>query len=293
MLDRLAIIACCLTIATDARIAVSQQGTARRATAAAPILGGWRIVSGVVSPWVREAKLVMPNRTWIGQMVAFAPQRVMGPGALRCRRATYWPTSVPAEGLFQGSLPAPATDAAAALGIVTMPVRGASLRCDSGVFELHLVDSTTLLVALDNVIYTLDRSPGAFAADTSPTGVVQRLLEHHFATGMAFDSAHMRDHAPWLTERLRSHVMRYLAKPADPNEVPAIDGDPFTDSQEHPTRFSVQRAIVRGDEATVHVRFSDGRRMRTVRYYLLRERGAWRVEDLYYEGRKSLSGLLR
>ena len=36
-------------------------------------------------------------------------------------------------------------------------------------------------VAIDNVIWTLDRSPGALAAATTPAGVVQRLLEAHFA----------------------------------------------------------------------------------------------------------------
>ena len=293
MWSRVLVLASCGALAAVSVMAPQGAAAARRATGDPSILGGWRIVRGVVAPWVRRAKAVNPHRDWIGRTVTFAPQRVTGPGALRCRNVAYTPTRVPAEGLFQGSLPAPATDAAAALGVVRMPVRGTRLACDGGVFELHRADDATLLVALDDVIYTLDRSPGALAADSSPPGVVQRLLEHHFATGMAFDAEHMRYHEPWLTQRLRAGMARYFAKPADPNEAPAIDGDPFTDSQEHPTRFSVQGATVRGDEATVPVGFSDGRRVRTVRYYLLRERGAWRVEDLYYESRKSLSGLLR
>ena len=291
---RVLVVAACVALATPVSFTVAQGATlGRRPAGDSAIVGDWRIVRSVVAPWVRQAKIVNARRDWIGRTVTFGPRRVTGPGALRCRRATYTATSVPAEGLFQGSLPAPATDAAANLGIVRMPVRGTRLACDGGVFELHRVDDTTLLVALDDVIYTLDRSAGAFAADTSPSGVVQRLLEHHFATSMAFDAAHMRYHEPWLTQGLRARLARYFAKPANPNEAPAIGGDPFTDSQEHPTRFSVPRAIVRGDEATVHVRFSDGRRTRTVRYYLLRERGAWRVDDLYYESRQSLSGWLK
>lgn len=294
MRRRYLVLASCLILAAPVSLVVPQGASAaRRPTGDSTILGGWRIVRSVVAPWVRQAKVVNPHRDWIGRTVTLAPQRVTSPGPLRCRRATYTATSVPAEGLFQGSLPAPATDAAAALGIVRLPVRGTSVRCDGGVFELHRVDGATLLIALDDVIYTLDRSPGAFADDTSPPGVVQRLLEHHFATSMAFDAAHMRYHEPWLSRGLRARLAHYFAKPVDPNEAPAIDGDPFTDSQEHPARFSVQRAVVRGDEATVPVRFSDGRRVRTVRYYLLREGTAWRVDDLYYESRKSLSSWLR
>jgi hypothetical protein len=291
---RVLVFASCVALATPVSFIAPQGAAASRRPAGDPaILGSWRIVRSAVAPWVRQAKIVNAHRDWIGRTVTFTPQRMTGPGALRCARATYTPTSGPAEGLFQGSLPAPATDAAAALGIVRMPVRGTRLACDGGVFELHRVDDTTLLVALDDVIYTLDRSPGAAAVDTSPTGIVQRLLEHHFATSMAFDTAHMRYHEPWLSQRLRAAIARYFAKPVNPNEAPAIDGDPFTDSQEHPTRFSVQRATVRGDEATVPVRFSDGRRVRTVRYYLLRESAVWAVDDLYYESRKSLSGWLR
>jgi hypothetical protein len=285
------LVAACAMLATLDTVASAQR--AERSRAPESILGGWRIVRGVVAPWVRQAKSVASNRQWIGQTVAFAPRRVMGPGALRCDRATYTPTSMPADLLFQGSLSAPAADAAAALGLVAMPVRGVSLACDTGVFELHRADATTLLLALDNVIYTLDRSPGAFAADTSPAGVVQRLLEQHFATSMAFDSAHIRYHAPWLGARLRGRIARYLARPVDPNEAPAIDGDPFTDTQEHPTRFSVRLATVSGDAATVPVHFTDGRRTRVVRYVLRRERGAWRVDDLRYDRGETLSAWLR
>ena len=276
-----------------APIAAAQSTGVTPAPVTSSIIGRWRIVHSTVAPWVLQAKVVDPRRDLIGRTVTFGPHRVVGPGIIDCANATYTPTSVSAEGLFQGSLLAPASDAAARLGLVTMPVRGTSLSCDAGVFELHRADPTTLLLALDNVIYTLDRSAGAFAPDTSPAGVVQRLLEHHFAGDMAFDSAHMAYHAPWLSARLRARVARYLAKPSDPNEAPAIDGDPFTDSQEHPTRFSVALGAVRGGVATVPVRFSDGRRVRTVQYLLRRDGGAWRVDDLRYESRETLAQWLR
>jgi hypothetical protein len=43
--------------------------------------------------------------------------------------------------------------------------------------------------------------------------------------------AHGSDaHEPWLSAGLRARIARYLAKPSSPDEAPAIDGDPFTDS---------------------------------------------------------------
>ena len=289
----MALAATWLARATPMTIAGAQGARGARSAAPSSILGRWRIVNSSVAPWVTEAKIVNPPRDWIGRTIRFEPRRVVGPGVLDCGRATYTPTSVPAEGLFQGSLLAPAKDAAARLGLVTMPVRGTSLRCDAGSFELHRADVTTLLVALDNVVFTLDRSPGAFAPDTSPAGVVQRLLEHHFVGSMAFDSAHMAYHAPWLSAGLRARIGRYFAKPSDPNAAPAIDGDPFTDSQEHPTRFSVSLGVVRDGVATVPVRFSDGRRVRRVEYLLRRDAGAWRVDDLRYENRETFGQWLR
>jgi hypothetical protein len=288
-----AVVAAWLALVMPISIATSQSTRGARSMAPATIIGRWRIVRSTVAPWVMQAKIVNTHRDWIGRTITFEPHRVVGPGVLDCGQASYTPTSVPAEGLFQGSLLAPAKEAAAKLGLVAMPVRGTSLRCDAGVFELHRADAATLLVALDKVIYTLDRSPGAFAPDTSPAGVVQRLLEHHFVGSMAFDSAHIAYHAPWLSARLRSRLAAYFAKPSVPAEVPVIDGDPFTDSQEHPTRFSVSLGSVRGGVAVVPVRFSDGRRVRSVQYLLRREIGGWRVDDLRYESGESFGRQLR
>jgi len=269
----------------------AQQATDPRTTDDA-ILGRWRIVRSFVAPWVRQARSVSPNRRWVGLPVTFAPQRVDGPGVLRCGRARYTPTRVPADGLFQSALTAPVADAEA-LGFVAMPVSGTRLSCDTGVFEFHRADDATMLVALDNVIYWLSRAPGALAADTSPAAVVERLLERHFAGTMVFDAPHLAHLAPWLTSELTDGIRRYFAKPQDPGEVPPIDGDPFTDSQDYPTRFAVGSATVHGDAAVVPARFSFGVDSRVIEYLLRRERGGWLVNDLRYERQGTLRRLLR
>jgi hypothetical protein len=274
------------------------QATASHAVAArsgaGSIMGEWRFVRAQVAPWVVEKKSGNPNaKGWIGRRIRFEPTRVVGPGALGCAHAVYRPSRFDADALFQGALPAPAAGSAEQLGIVGAPLAGTTLDCDSGLFEYHRVDANTAVVALDNVIWTLDRSPGAFALDSTPAGAVQRLLERHFAGSMGFDARSVRTKSEWLTGDLRARIARYFAKPSSPNEVPAIDGDPFTDSQEYPTRFSVGAGVAQGDSATVTVRFSDGHRVRPVVYALRRQRDAWRVDDLRYENRETLRQWLR
>ena len=297
MQDQLRIIAALMLLASPASASGAQASGARVAPApaeAGSIRGEWRFVRATVAPWVKDTRVANPNsKHWIGRTIRFDANRVVGPGALGCAHATYTPSSFDADALFQGNLPAPAKASAEALGLVKMPVPGTSLDCDSGLFEYHRADATTALVALDNVIWTLDRSPGAFAPDTSPAGVVQRLLEQHFSTSMGFDASTVRGKTPWLSDALRARIARYLAKPSSPNETPSIDGDPFTDSQEYPSRFWVGAGNVKGDSAAVIVRFSDGYRVRPVRYVLARQKGAWRVDDLRYENADTFSKWLR
>ena len=130
------------------------------ATPASDILGTWKVTRGVVAPGVKPGRSLPDTRTWLGQTVRFASGRVTGPAPMGCGNARYEATHTPPEGLFQGVLPAPAKDAAWALDLPPGAVPGTSLTCDTGIFELHRAGATTLLVAVDNVIWTLDRSPG-------------------------------------------------------------------------------------------------------------------------------------
>ena len=291
-----AIVAAALLAAPLASVGSQPTGTGATPTVRPPasIRGEWRFVRAVVAPWVTDGKPAEADpEGWIGRTLRFEANRVIGPAALSCAEAKYTPTRFEADALFQGSLPAPAKNAAATLGLVTMPVPGTSLDCDAGLFEFHRADANTMLMALNNVIWTLDRSPGSFAPDTAPAGVVQRLLERHFAADMGFDSTSVQAKARWLSTALRARIARYFARRASPTEAPAINGDPFTDSQEYPARFSVGRGTVTGARATVTVRFSDGYRVRPVSFLLRRQRGEWVVDDLRYENRATLSQWLR
>jgi hypothetical protein len=269
-------------------------GHAMHAPAArSDILGTWRVVRSVPAPWATgDASHRLKAEPWIGRTVGFEPRRVVGPGVLRCANAVYTPTSFPADALFQGALPAPAERAAEALGLTAKTIAGTNLSCDSGDFELHRADESTLLIALSDVVYTLARSPGTRAPESSPAGVVQRLLERHFAGDMSFDRKSVATKERFLSEGLSARIARYFSRPTSPNEAPVIDGDPFTDSQEYPARFTVTEGVVAGNRASVLVRFAEGHRVRPVTYVLRRERGGWRVDDVRYDAARDFTTLL-
>jgi len=247
------------------------------------LFGSWRVATGVVAPWALADSATLDRAAYVTRVVQLRPQSFSGfGGTFACGSPQYEPTTMPPDGLFQGNLPAPAAAAARAAGFAKGMVRGMRLTCATGTFEFHEVDATHLLVAIDNIIWTLDRSPGALAAATSPEGVVQALLERHFGRSMGFDSATVRRVRPFLSVALGQRIASYLATPGSPDEVPMIDGDPFTDTQEYPTRFSVQRATVTGDRATVAVRFADGFASRRLRYQLRAGTRGWRVDDIRF-----------
>ncbi|MBC8088711.1 MAG: DUF3828 domain-containing protein [Phycisphaerae bacterium] len=251
---------------------------------------------GSVAPWVTDSTHHPDTSTWIGKTIRFDAGRVTGPEALSCGAARYEPTSVPAEGMFQGTVTATATADAMRVGVSKFPIAGTSLTCDTGIFEFHFPDSTSALLAMSNAIWTLDRSPGARAEATAPAGVVQRFLEAHFARDMGFSKTALQPKSRFLTAGLNALTARYFAVPANPDEAPDINGDPFTNSQEYPTRFSVSAATVNAGAATVRVRFSDAMRVQTVMYQLRRENNLWRIDDLKYDDgltlRKQLSAAI-
>lgn len=250
----------------------------------------WRFTHARPAPW-GPAPPGAPNLA--GKTLAFTPGRLRGPGALNCDKARAEHRRLPAEGLFQGNLPAPAQASAQTLGLSGFPVDSLSISCADGVFDFHRADGDTLLIGLDNRVWTLSRAPGAKAPATAPEGTVERLLEAHFGGDMGFSETGFGTKRAFLSRPLQQLMAAYFARPVSPDEAPAIDGDPFTDSQEYPTRFAVGKARTRGGAARVPVRFADGWRTRRATYALKRERDGWRVDDVLYDNGESLRGLLK
>ena len=130
---------------------------------------------------------------------------------------------------------------------------------------------------------------------------------------MAFTPTSAAAKRGWLTAGLWRAIEHWQAQPQPEDEVAAIDGDVFTDSQEYPLRFSVGPArtldgaqavsgLVDAQGATevqlptevqVDVTFSFVGPVRPVTYLLRREDDGWRVADLRYADGGTLSALLR
>lgn len=269
---------------------VGASGSTSCCLAAAPateshwLLGDWRVVHGRAAPWLAAESPRPDTRAWIGSRVSYRADRVEGAAAFACDDARYEFDARRIEGLFQGNLRDPSADAAQ-LGVTADTVPSISLSCDRGLFDLHRAAPDAVLVALDNVIWTLDRSPGALASGGTPEAAVQRLLEAHFAGDMGFVPDAIGNKRGWLDDDLAEHIDRYFAQPFPPDEVPPINADPFTDTQEYPALFSVGQAHIDAADGTaeVPVRFDDGHRARSVRY-LMRQRGErWLLDDIRYE----------
>lgn len=266
-------------------------GTASTADAKTPISGKWRLTRAVIAPWATDAEAgVRPD--WIGETVTFGRASVKAPGPLACGGARYENTDVPPEGLFQGGLPEPAAQAMLPLGLSDEAIAGVTVTCDTGIFEFHFASADSLLFALDNRIWTLDRTPGTKASKTSPEGVVQRLLEAHFSGDMGFSPASVEAKKSALSDALRKAIAAYFARPADPNEAPPINGDPFTDSQDYPARFAVRLDDKKAKGVAVPVEFSDAFRKRTVLFLMARDGGRWLVDDLQFEDGSTLTGAM-
>ena len=253
----------------------------------------WRISRVVKAPWSDADARRSPLHAWVGRRETFHHDSVDGPGVLNCGHAEFESTRYPAAGLFQGNLPAPAADSARELGITDTPVDGVSLNCDTGLFEFHRVEPDALLLALDNHMFTLSHTPGTLAPADSPEGRVQQFLEAHFSGDMSFTLINATAHRAWFSARLQTAMSGYFAKPASPDEVPAIDGVPFTDTQEYPARFAVGKARIVNANAEVPVTFSDAGNEHSVVYLLRKEHGAWLLGDLRFSNGDMLLALLQ
>jgi hypothetical protein len=254
--------------------------------------GEFRVSRGIAAPWLDAETAAVDTRARLGDAWSITPGRFAVPGLAACNTPRYDRAALPPEGLFQGNLPAPTADAAARLAMTRTPVASVSVSCDAGIFDLHWVTSDALMVAIDNVIWVLDRSPGARAPTDAPGHALQRLLEAHFAGDMGFTPASVATKRAFLAERLQRAISAYFAHPHPEDEPPPINGDPFTDSQEYPVLFSVREATVDGTLARVPVRFDDGHRTRAIQFELVRETEGWRVLDLRYEDGSTLTEAL-
>jgi hypothetical protein len=128
-----------------------------------PFLGHWRQSAVVIAPWW-DGKGDKPEADpeFSLRDTVLTATSSSGPGIVNCEEAVYSPTSLPLDSLFEGNLRDPANDAAK-LGIKGSDIPTVLQHCKSSTGDLellfHLTDQDTLMLGLDNMIYTLKRIP--------------------------------------------------------------------------------------------------------------------------------------
>lgn len=225
----------------------------------------------------------------VGKSLKIGPRKLSAPHPFTCESAKWEKLQAPAEGLFEGAIPAPVKENVQALGIARLPATIRRVSCSNGGFDFIEADEDTLLTALDYRIWSLSNTPGTHAKADAPEGVVQALLEAHFAADRGFLQPLIANKTGWLSAGLLKAIGTYFGKTRPQDEVPPIDGDAFTDSQEGPTRFAVGKARVKGDKADVVVRFADAFSSKRLTYRMVRESSAWKVDDIISEAHDTRS----
>lgn len=132
-----------------------------------PIIGDWMIDKAIVAPWAGPnpdmGRLTSLSRAHLNMIVSFFPDRVVAKDPkLACTDVDYERTLFPPELIFQASLPDPdQVEIAAGLGFPSGKIPGFDVDCGPNAQSYHFVNRNTLLFALDDIIYTMDRQTKA------------------------------------------------------------------------------------------------------------------------------------
>jgi hypothetical protein len=123
--------------------------------------GSWQVSNAAVASFYDgDGATPAPDPELMGKTIVFAPTSVSGSKTLACSKAIYSAAKVPTDFLFEGNLKNPVKDAAA-LGFKDEEIVSLSEGCESKdgdlEFDFPMVDPDTILLGLNNMIYTLKR----------------------------------------------------------------------------------------------------------------------------------------
>ncbi len=128
-----------------------------------PFFGSWAMSSAKIAPWW-DGKGEEPaaDPAFAGNVILGA-NKSAGPALLNCDKPRYAVNVASPRGLFEGNLPDPAKDAAA-LGFASDEITTMTFTCAEGTGDVSLnfpmIDGDTIMLGLDNVLYTLKRVRG-------------------------------------------------------------------------------------------------------------------------------------
>lgn len=130
------------------------------ATPRNPFFGTWEVKAARIAPWW-TGESAEPAADPAFAKITLDAKATSGPPVLTCDKPTFATDIQPLRGLFEGLLPEPAKDAAA-LGITDPNPTVLTFACTSGAADVEarfvMVDASTILLGMDNVIYTYTRA---------------------------------------------------------------------------------------------------------------------------------------
>ncbi len=127
-----------------------------------PFFGAWALEGARIAPWWdRKGEEPAPDPALA--KITFGAEKSSGSQLLACDKPKYAVNVVSPRMLFEGNLPDPAKDAAG-MGFSPESVTTMTFSCDSGTADVSLdfpmVNDDTIMLGLDNVIYTFKRTRG-------------------------------------------------------------------------------------------------------------------------------------
>jgi hypothetical protein len=127
------------------------------------LIGTWDIVDAAPAPWAdakERAGLAAQAKKLIKTPVAFGRGDVTSPAKpLACKKADYEGTDYSPDAMFRGALLEPNQDRVVReMGFAKGDVPGVDVICESETLSYHFRDKTTILVAVDNIVYTLKKT---------------------------------------------------------------------------------------------------------------------------------------
>ena len=122
----------------------------------------------------------------------------------------------------------------------------------------------------------------------------KKFYEEHLKGTGDYTEATVRKHLKWLSQKLLDLLIQERQKSSKRRDVPYINGDPFTDSQELPTDFQLITLSCSEKNARIKVKFSyDGAFSEWIIAQLIRQNQEWKIDNIYYKNGHHLQGDLK
>ncbi len=215
-------------------------------------------------------------------------------GPWQCAQARHRFVMLPAAGLFQGLGADGALSATLGLDTVPMPVPTQRIDCNNASIDVHRLAPDRAVMALDG--HRIVLKAGLPPEGQSPEAVVQALLLAHLGDRVHWLREGLADYAPWLSPALQALMRQWFERPQNGQEAPALNGDPFTDTQEPPEAFVIRSVVTEAPARRAQVRVVlslEQSEPHAVTFHLVKAASRWRIDDVALRDGTRVRALLR